>query len=150
MNRAQSVGAAVALVVVVVATGLHSPFGGYRIDDGLYSRVEFLRLVREGFPEYADLRDGDLLERVFARYPAAKTWVREETTGADPLPLAIAGQETNARLRPPPAYFGAQSRRYSIHAVFAWIDEPVEYLGFVVPVILGAGLWVWLFRRRKA
>ncbi|MEI6624062.1 MAG: hypothetical protein WCP28_19390 [Actinomycetes bacterium] len=149
MNSIQRFGAAAALVLIVIATTLHNPFGGYRVDDGLYSRVEFLRLFREAYPEYADYSDSDLVQKVLARYPAAKTWIREETDGTSPLPIAITEQETNSRLHPPPGYFGARPRRRSINAVFPWIDETSEYFGFVGPVLAGAGFWIWLFRRSR-
>jgi hypothetical protein len=135
---------------MVVATGLHNPFGGYVQDDGLYSRIAFLRALREGFPEYADVSDSLLMTKFLAKYPASKTWIREETDGTPPLPLAIADHEANYRLRPPPAYSGARPRRYSMHAIFPWIDELIEYVGFVGPILLGGALWTWLFRGSKS
>ena len=149
-NRWQAYGLAVSIVVVVLATALHNPFGGYVRDDGLYSKIEFLRMFRESFLEYADLSDEDLLAKVTAKYPAFKTWIREATDGSPPMPVAISGQPANYRLQPPPAYYGARPRRYSPHALFLWIAEPTEYAGFVGPVLLATAIWVWVFRNRKS
>ena len=109
-NRWQAYGLAGSIVVIVLATVLHNPFGGYVRDDGLYSKIEFLRMFRESFLEYADLSDEDLLAKVVAKYPAFKTWIREDTDGSPPMPVAISGQPANYRLRPPPAYYSARMR----------------------------------------
>lgn len=90
-NGWQACGLAVAVIAIADLTALHNPFGGYALDDRLYSRVEFLRMLREAFPEYADMVDADILGRTVAKYPGFKTWIREETDGSPPLPIAIVG-----------------------------------------------------------
>lgn len=150
MNRLQTVGVGVGLVVVFVATILHNPIGGYAWDDGLYSKGQFMRMFREAFPEYADLSDSDLWSALVKRYPEQRSWVREETDGSPPRAIPVGDQPTNYRMTPPPAYFGHRAAWRSTHAMAAWIDEPVEYMGFVIPTLLAAGLWYWLFRRKYA
>lgn len=137
------------MIGIAVLTALHNPFGGYALDDGLYSRIQFLRMFREVFPEYADMADADLLGRLFARHPGFKTWIREETDGSPPLPIAIVGQPANPRLQPPPAYYGARPNRYSPYAVFPWLDEPLEYAGWVGSIVLAGIVWLWLLRDRR-
>jgi hypothetical protein len=105
--------------------------------------------VREAFPEYADIADAEVLTRIVGKYPGFKTWIREETDGSPPLPIAVVGQSANAGLRPPPAYFGARPKKYSRYAMLSWIDEPLEYMGWVVSTVLGLVAWVWIFRERR-
>ncbi len=57
---------------------------------------------REAFPEYSDLSDSDLIAKTLTAHPAFRTWIREETDGSPPLAVAIRGQPTNYRLKPPP------------------------------------------------
>src|SRR5437870_116809 len=103
-NRWQAYGLAASIVVIVLVTALHNPFGGYVRDDGLYSKIEFLQMFRKRFMEYSDISDDDLLAKVMAKYPALKTWIREATDGSPPMPIVISGQQANYRLQPPPAY----------------------------------------------
>ena len=149
MNRLQTGGIAVSLVVVCVATVLHNPIGGYEWDDGLYSKVQFMRMFREAFPEYADLSDSDLWSAVVKRYPEQRSWVREEADGSPPRAIPVRDQPTNYRLTSPPAYFGHRAAWRSTHALAGSIDEPSEYAGMVVPTVLGAGFWYWLFRKKR-
>lgn len=149
MNRMQTLGLAVGVVVVSIATILHNPLGGYVWDDGLYSKAQFMRMFREAFPEYADLSDTDLWGAVVKRYPEQRSWVREETDGSPPRAIAIRNQPTNYRLTPPAAYFGARPAWRSPHAMATWIDEPLEYAGFVVPTVLAGVVWYWLFRKKQ-
>jgi hypothetical protein len=107
-------------------------------------------MQREAFPEYHDVSDADLLKAILTKYPAFKTWIREETDGSPPLAVAITNQPTNYRLQPPPAYYGARSGLHSRYALAAWIDEPAEYAGVVLPVVVTMAAWCWLFRRRAA
>lgn len=148
LSKAQAWGLGVALAVVAITTILHNPFGGYEHRDGLYARLEFVRILREAFPEYSDLSDSDLLAKTLTAHPAFRTWIREETDGSPPLAVAVRGQPTNYRLKPPPAYYGMLSGTYSRYAASTWIDEPAEYVGVVLPVILAAAVWLRLFRRR--
>ena len=150
MNRLQALGLAGGLIIISVVTILHNPVGGYLRDDGLYSKAQFMRMVREAFPEYSDLSDSDVLARFLTTYPAFKTWIREETDGSPPLAVAIRGQPTNYRLTPPPAYYGIAGGTYSRYAAFVWIDEPAEYIGIVLPIILATVFWIWLLRRRSS
>ena len=147
MNRLQAVGIGVGLVVVIIVTILHNPIEGYEWDDGLYSRAQFMRMFREAFPEYADLSESDLWGALVKRYPEQRSWVREETDGSPPRAIPIGDQPTNYRTTPPPAYFGHRATWRSTHAMATWIDEPTEYAGFVVPTVLGAAVWCWLFRK---
>lgn len=149
VNRLQAFGLGVGLVVVLVATILHNPVGGYEWDDGLYSKAQFMRMFREAFPEYADLSDSDVWAALVKRYPEVRSWVREETDGSPPRAIAVGGQQTNYRMTPPPAYFGRRATWRSTHAMAPWIDEVAEYAGFVVPTLIGAGLWYWVFRQKR-
>ena len=148
MNRLQGVGLGICLAVVVTATTLHNPFGGYEWDDGLYSKPQFMRMLREAFPEYANISDDDLWSAVGKRYPEQRSWVREETDGTPPRAIPVREQPTNYRLTPPPAYFGARPHWRSRQAMAPWIDEPAEYAGWVIPIGLGAAIWCWSFRKR--
>lgn len=97
MNRIQTLGLAVGLVVVSIATILHNPLGGFAWDDGLYSKAQFMRMFREAFPDYADLSDTDLWGAVVKRYPEQKSWVREEPTAHPRVQLRFAiNQRTTA------------------------------------------------------
>jgi hypothetical protein len=146
----QFIGLAVGLQIVLVATILHNPVGGYGWDDGLYSKAQFIRMVREGFPEYSDKSDTDLWNAGIEKYPNLKSWIREETDGSPPLAIATPAEPASYRLMPPPAYFNARQSWRSRHAMMTWIDEPAEYGGIVFPTVLATGLWYWHFRRRKA
>jgi hypothetical protein len=148
INRHQAYGLGGAVLTIILATILHNPFGGYVSDDGLYTKIQFLRQFREAFPEYADLSDADLLSKVFAKYPGFKTWIREETDGSAPLPVAVPEQVANYRLQPPPAYYGTRPRKYSPYALVSWIDEPIEYFGILLPAVFGGAVWFWFFRER--
>jgi hypothetical protein len=148
-NRSQACGLAIMVVGIATLTALHNPVGGYVMEDGLYSKVEFLRMFREAFPVYADVSDGDLLDRCLAKHPGFKTWIREETDGCPPLAIAIVGQPTNAGIRPPPAYYGARPKRYSRYAAVSWIDQPIEFAGWVGPIILAGVICLWLLSDRK-
>jgi hypothetical protein len=148
-SRPQTWGLGVALVIVTLVTVLHNPFGGYARRDGLYTRLEFLRVFREAFSEYHALSDVDLLETLLTKYPAFKTWIREETDGSPPLAVAITDRPTNYRMNPPPAYYGARAGIHSRYALAPWMDEPAEYAGVVLPVVVAAAVWLWLFRRRS-
>lgn len=149
MNGSQAAGLGVGLMVLIVATVLHSPLGGYEWDDGLYSKVQFMRMFREAFPEYADLPDPKVWDALVERYPEQRSWVREETDGSPAGTIPVGNQPANYRLTPPPAYFGHRPAWRSTHAMVPWIDEPAEYAGIVVPTVLGAGLWYWLLRQKR-
>ena len=150
MNQNQLFGLAFGLQIILAATILHNPVGGYVWDDGLYSKAQFIRMIREGFREYSDQSDTDLWKAAVEEYPNVKSWIREETDGSPPLAIANPSEPASYRLMPPPAHFDARQSWRSIDAMATWIDEPTEYGGFVFPTVLATGLWYWHFRRRKA
>jgi hypothetical protein len=150
MNLNQIFGLALGLQIVLAATILHNPFGGYVWDDGLYSKTQVIRMIREGFPEYADQSDTDLWNAGVKEYPDLKSWIREDTNGSSPRAIANPNQPASYRLMPPPAYFDTGQSWRSVDAMATWIDEPTEYGAFLFPTVLASGLWYWHFRRRKA
>jgi len=95
VNRLQALGLAGGLIVISVVTIFHNRMGGYVRNDGLYGKAQFMRMVREAFPEYSDLSDSDLLTRFLTTYPTFKTWIREETNGSPRYPTLHHGIEFN-------------------------------------------------------
>jgi len=138
------------ICLIAFTTILHNPFGGYRRDEMLYTKLEFVKLLRESFPEYADFSDDSLYLKLINKYPNFRTWIKEESKGTDVLPIAIIGKPTNYRLTPPPAYYGKQPSFHSVKAVAKWIDEPSEYLDFTVPLIIVGLAGLFIFRTQKS
>jgi hypothetical protein len=141
----------ISLIVLLIASTvvLHNPFGGYEREQVLYTKSEFLKHLREAFPEYSDISDNELYKRLLEKYPNFKTWILEETDGSEVKPISITNLPTNYRLNPPPAYYGKSAILRSKNSFIAWLDEPLEFIGFIV--LIGAvGTVLFLLFRKKS
>jgi hypothetical protein len=149
MNNTQRI--IISLIVFLIATtvALHNPFGGYEREQVLYSKSEFLKHFREAFPEYSDLSDNELYKRLLKKYPNYKTWILEETDGSEVKPISITNSPTNYRLNPPPAYYGKTAILRSKNSFFVWLDEPFEFIGFIVLIGAVGAVLFSLFRKKS-
>ncbi|MHA1336277.1 MAG: hypothetical protein ACTSPW_11105 [Promethearchaeota archaeon] len=127
---------------------MHNPFGGYERDKVLYSKSEFMKHFREAFPEYSDIADSALYAKLLKKYPNFKTWIIEEADKTDPKPISITNLPTNYRLIPPPAYYGKKAILRSRNAFFTWLDEPIEFIGFLFLFVV-IGIILFLLYRNK-
>jgi hypothetical protein len=149
MNKTQKV--IISLMVVLIATILifHNPFGGYERDKVLYSKTEFLKHLRESFPEYSDIQDKKLYQKLLEKHPDFRTWILEETDGSDVKAIPLRNLPANYRLTPPPDYYGKKAILRSKNALFSWIDEPSEFVGFEILIGLVGAILCFLFRREN-
>jgi hypothetical protein len=120
------------IVLIAIVSILHNPFGGYKKDNTLYTKLEFIKHLREAYPEYSDTNDSELYDGILKKYPNFKTWIVEESNGNEPKAISIINLSTNDRLTPPPAYYGAEPLTYSKNAFYSWLDEPLEYFCFII------------------
>jgi len=147
VNNAQRVIICLCVLSITIIVILHNSFGGYERDKVLYSKSEFLKHFREAFPEYSDIADSELYQKLPDKYPNFKTWIFEKTDKTDPRPISITKLPTNHRLTPPPAYYGKKAILRSRNAFFTWLDEPIEFLVFVFLCGAICTVFFFLFRR---
>lgn len=149
MNNIQKIIVSLSILSIAIILIFHNPFGGYERDKALYSKSEFLKYFREAFPEYSDIADSELYPKLLEKHPNFKTWILEETDKSDPRPISLTNLPTNYRLTPPPAYYGKKAILRSRNAFFTWLDEPSEFVGFVILFGIIGVILFFLFRKRK-
>ena len=147
MSNTRKVIISLCVLSIAIILILHNPFGGYERDKVLYSKSEFLKHFREAFPEYSDIADSQLYQKLLEKHPNFKTWIFEETDKIDPRPISITNLPTNYRLTPPPAYYGKKAILRSRNAFYTWLDEPSEFVGFVFLFGVIGIILFFLFRR---
>jgi hypothetical protein len=149
MNNTQRITVGLCVLLIATTVVLHNPFGGYERDQVLYSKSEFLKHFREARPEYSDLSDNELYKRLLEKYPNYKTWILEETDGSEVKPISIPNKPTNYGLNPPPAYYGKTAILHSKNSFFVWLDEPFEFIGFIVLIGAVGAVFFFLFRKKR-
>lgn len=123
LNQIQKAGVAAAVVLLLALVTLHNPIGGYQHRP--YSRAQFAQYLKAWDPTYKDWPDDYLVNEALTKHPEWRDLV-EETF--------------------PMGFLHATSHK----ALFTWIDEPLELLGFVVPIVVAGICWAWIFRERRS
>ena len=154
MNSTQKNGVFIAATIFFVLLALHNPFGGYKRTKVLYNSREFINKFREAVPESATLDEHEIFSELSAKSPEYSSWISEFTYIADPynveMPKALRSlKKPNLGIPPPPAYYGVQPQIISRKSVAQWIDEPLEFAGYVLPLIFLVIIYLYLFRNPK-
>ena len=123
LNQIQKACVVVAVLFLLALVTLHNPIGGYQHRP--YSRAQFAQFLKSQDPVYKDWPDDYLVDEAVRKYPEWRNLVEE----AFPI-----------------GFLHATSHK----ALFVWIDEPLELLGFVIPIVVAGICWVWIFRERRS
>ena len=150
MNITQKIGIAIAAILFSILLTLFNPFSGFEKTKVLYTKQGFLFLYRNVFPEYNDLMDDVLFDALHKKYPELNTWIEGEAIDYNVIPLDFYRKDRDLRLDPPPAYYGKRPILKSSGALVQWMDEPSEFLGFSIPLIILTFVWVFLFRNQPS
>lgn len=149
MTTNQKIVTLVLVIVLGCLLALHNPFGGYEKSKVLYSKAEFMRKFREIWPEYNDVKDEKLYKAIIKKDPEILTWIEGENKNGKVLPMLRKDKPTNFIMKPPPAYYGISPIIKSRKAFVHWLDEPVEFIGIVVPMIIVGLVGILLLRKKR-